>query len=282
LREENDMIADEQHGEIQRRDRLAKPEREASYYGLPMLKPPAWRWEIAGYFYLGGISSGAFLLARAARSFGGRAGRSLSRAGTVLAVAAFLPCPLLLIKDLGDPKRFHYMLRMFKLRSPMSVGSWTLTGYGALLGMAALAALRSGQRKPTLAEAPLDVLGVPAALLMSSYGGVLLSNTATPLWSQNRFLSALFSTSALHGAAAALSPYCTDHAPALADPLHRIARLGRLASGASLLAYLGTAGRGARPIVRGRYAPLFWVGGVGVGLLVPAALHWLRERTRRK
>src|SRR5207249_5483867 len=36
-------------------------ERE-SYYGVPLLKRPKWRWEIALYFFFEGVSAGSFLL----------------------------------------------------------------------------------------------------------------------------------------------------------------------------------------------------------------------------
>lgn len=34
---------------------------------------------------------------------------------------------LLLVGDLGDPWRFHHMLRVFKPRAPMSLGTWSLS-----------------------------------------------------------------------------------------------------------------------------------------------------------
>ena len=36
---------------------------------------------------------------------------------------------MLLVLDLGDPLRFHHMLRVFKPSSPMSLGTWSLTVY---------------------------------------------------------------------------------------------------------------------------------------------------------
>ena len=38
--------------------------------------------------------------------------------------------PMLLISDLGRPERFLNMLRVFKVTSPMSVGSWVLVASG--------------------------------------------------------------------------------------------------------------------------------------------------------
>src|SRR5205085_5334062 len=98
----------------------SSPGAKPGYYDVPMLKPPVWKWEIAGYFFLGGLSAGAYLLARMAERFGGRKYRDVTRAGTAIAWGSMLPCTPLLIKDLGDPKRFHYMLRVFKPSSPMN------------------------------------------------------------------------------------------------------------------------------------------------------------------
>ena len=36
---------------------------------------------------------------------------------------------MMLVLDLGDPLRFHHMLRVFKPSSPMSLGTWSLTAY---------------------------------------------------------------------------------------------------------------------------------------------------------
>ena len=62
---------------------------------------------------------------------GGRDGpfADLTKWGTTVGWLSLLPCPPLLIADLGDPKRFHHMLRVFKPGSPMSVGTWTLLTY---------------------------------------------------------------------------------------------------------------------------------------------------------
>src|SRR5262249_37244767 len=38
-----------------------------------------------------------------------------------------------LVLDLGDPLRFHHMLRVFKPSSPMSLGTWCLTAFALVL-----------------------------------------------------------------------------------------------------------------------------------------------------
>ena len=113
-------------------------DQHPSYYDISMLKKPVWTPEVGVYFFLGGMSGGAYMLARLAERIGGDEYRSLTRVGTAVALAAALPCAPLLIKDLGDPKRFHHMLRVFKPHSPMSLGSWALTGYTAAAAVAGL------------------------------------------------------------------------------------------------------------------------------------------------
>src|SRR5205823_5028594 len=114
------------------------PEQTPTYYDIPLLKPPVWKWEVPVYFFFGGLTAGAFLLARVAERFGGRKYRHVTRAGTIVAAASYLPCAPLLILDLGDLRRFHYMLRVFKPESPMNVGAWTMTAYGAPVSAAVL------------------------------------------------------------------------------------------------------------------------------------------------
>src|SRR4051812_32078264 len=93
---------------------IAPRSQDRSYYDISLLQAPVWKWEIASYFFLGGMSSGAYLVSRLAERFGGGRYRDVARVGSYVALASFLPCPPLLIHDLGDPKRFHHMLRVWK------------------------------------------------------------------------------------------------------------------------------------------------------------------------
>ena len=191
--------------------------QEPSYYDVSPLKRPVWKWQIATYFFLGGLSAGAYLLARLADRFGLRRHRKLAKRGTWLALATIAPCPLLLIDDLGDPKRFHHMLRVFKPASPMNLGTWMVTGYsGAVTAAAIREVLRDRHKAPEdqpgalgkAAQAWLaahDAAGIPLAIGVAGYTGVLLSCTANPLWCKNPWLGPMFSASALATGAEALS-----------------------------------------------------------------------------
>ncbi len=115
----------------------ARELQEPGYYDYPVLKEPFWGWEIILYFFFGGLAAGCYVLASIAALFGSREDRAVTRAGYYLSLLALLPCPALLIKDLGRPERFLHMLRMFKARSPMSTGGriWRLNLFARTLSL---------------------------------------------------------------------------------------------------------------------------------------------------
>src|SRR5207249_6615868 len=84
----------------------------------------------------------------------------------------------LLVLDLGDPLRFHHMLRVFKPSSPMSLGTWCLTIYSLPLTVAAALSLLSDAGTMEWARKLAVVLGLVPALGSAVYKGVLLSTNA--------------------------------------------------------------------------------------------------------
>src|SRR5581483_8123899 len=107
---------------------LPPPAEAVGYYGLPVLKAPVWTWEIPLYFFVGGTAGAAAVLAAAYAMFG--QAPLVARRARWIALAGGLLSPVLLISDLGRPERFLNMLRVFKWRSPMSMGSWILAVFG--------------------------------------------------------------------------------------------------------------------------------------------------------
>src|SRR4051812_40936790 len=94
-------------------------EAGVGYYGVPVIHKPHWKWLIIVYFFLGGISGASYVIASLSHLFGPNQDRRIVRAGRYLSFATLIPCPVLLILDLGRPGRFLNMLRIVKLRSPM-------------------------------------------------------------------------------------------------------------------------------------------------------------------
>jgi len=266
------------------------PEREReepSYYDFPVLKAPTWHWEITWYFFFGGLAAGCYAVASIASLFGSREDRAVARTGYYLSLLSLLPCPPLLIKDLGRPERFLHMLRIFKVKSPMSMGTWGLVSFSFFSGVTAvIQAARDGMLgrwwgARLLAALPQRLLVLPGTLLgvfLGGYTGVLLTATSVPLWSRSKVLGAVFLCSAISTSSALIS-LALRLAGSPVRVLHKLERLewvALLVEMASLLAFLRGAGRAARPLVGTapkEHGRTFWSFVFGGGLVLP----WLLQ-----
>jgi formate-dependent nitrite reductase membrane component NrfD len=163
----------------------------------PIINPAVWTWEIPLYFWFGGIAAGSSFVAFACDLAGDHRSARIARR---VSLGALVPSPPLLILDLGRPGRFYNMLRIFKPRSPMSMGAWALSVFGSL-GSAAVGADLIGRRKEARR------IGAANAVVggyLGSYTGVLLASTAVPLWARSKlFLGPIFVTTAVATGAAA-------------------------------------------------------------------------------
>ncbi|PYN12728.1 MAG: polysulfide reductase, partial [Candidatus Rokuibacteriota bacterium] len=83
-----------------------------------LLQSAHWPFLIDVYFFLGGLAGGAFVIATAALIVDSARYRDVSRVGYYLALVALVPCPVILIVDLGVPVRFMNMVMTFNPRSP--------------------------------------------------------------------------------------------------------------------------------------------------------------------
>jgi hypothetical protein len=148
-----------------------------SYYGKPILNGPVWHSpDIPGYLFLGGLAGASSLLGAGAQATGRPALALAAKTGAFGAISLSL---VALVHDLGRPSRFLNMLRVFKVTSPMSVGSWLLAGYGPLAGAAAASAVTGKlPRIGAVATAGAATLG-PA---VAAYTAALISDTAVPAW----------------------------------------------------------------------------------------------------
>ena len=189
-----------------------------SYYGRPILKEPVWKPEVPWYFFSGGLAGGSSSLALGARLVGNE---RLARTAQLVALAAMSANPVLLIKDLGRPERFYNMLRVFKVTSPMSVGSWLLAVQGTATGIAGFCRLL-GIFRPLRSVAE-TVAGV-SGLGVSTYTGALVADTAIPVWHEaRRELPFVFAGGAAASGGAAATIVTP---PADAGPARRLALFG--------------------------------------------------------
>jgi len=221
-----------------------------SYYGQPVIKEPVWTPEIPWYFFTGGLAGASAGLAQLAEL---RGSRGLARRAWATAGVAVLASPALLISDLGRPARFINMLRMFKLTSPMSVGSWVLAASGVSTSLAAAEALLPAPgvlaRLRPLARVARPVsalLGLP----LSTYTGALIAQTAVPAWHEaRRELPALFAAGAAASAGAAATALTP---PGGAGPARRLALIGAAAELATVKLIERRLGNAAEPYHRDR------------------------------
>ena len=189
------------------------------YYGLPIVHAPVWTWQIGLYFFVGGAAGMSGVIAFAALA----AGHPLEivRAAIRLALAGAVVSPGLLIWDLGRPARFLNMLRVFKWRSAMSVGVWTLVAFSLFAGAAFVAleiVTADPASTPTVARLVVFMMTMGTAVtgaVLATYTGVLLGATVVPAWSSHhRLLPVHFGIIGL-GSAAALLELLGFRTPAL-------------------------------------------------------------------
>src|SRR5437867_4625516 len=175
--------------------------------------PPDWGWLITLYFFFGGLAGGCYFLAVLSDLFDRPEDRPLARLGYYISFPCVVISGLLLTLDLGRPLRFWHMLiesntwrPMFKLWSPMSVGSWALLIFGIFSLISFLGALVEDDRlewpagrrvrPPGVLSGLIGVIGGLFGFYVAGYTGVLLAVTNRPIWSDTPLLGMLFVVSA--------------------------------------------------------------------------------------
>ena len=156
------------------------------YYGTPVLKKPQWTVEVPIYFFVGGMAGAASVIGAVGQF--SSSDRRMIRNSRWLAAIGGLISPALLISDLGLPSRFLNMLRVFKIQSPMSVGSWTLVAFSnsavatAVLGELEMRSPNGAVRVLTNAA---QIASAVTGIVLSTYTGVLIGAAAIPVWNEH-------------------------------------------------------------------------------------------------
>jgi formate-dependent nitrite reductase membrane component NrfD len=278
-------------GRRRKRADATESQESQGYYGIPVIHRPHWNWLVIVYFFLGGISAASHVLAAIAHLVGGPNNRSIVRTGRYVSFLTLLPCPLLLVLDLGRPERFINMLRVVKLRSPMSLGSWGLTTFGvfttatAVVQAAQDGLLGRSRAAKALANAPAAVpavAGAGPAFFVGGYTGVLLGATAVPMWGKNALLlGPLFLNSAFSTALAAINLGIALQKETPDVARERLEGLDRLVIGSELAliaASKANLGELAKPISTGRTGALLTYGTGAAGLMTPLVLQTINRR----
>jgi protein NrfD len=252
----------------------------------PAFQSPHWAWWIVLYFFVGGVTGGIYFAAAWLDLFGEPADRVIVRLGHLMAFPLIILSAVFLIVDLGQPLRFLNMvfqserlpLPMFKLYSPMSLGSSILFVFGVVSFLSFIDALLFRGRLLHGIGNPigkiLSVIGAVAGLFLAGYTGALLNVTNEPVWGTSPWISALFLFSGVSTGIAMLLlvgrrlPYATVEKLSEADNYLMLLEL------VTLLVFLFTLGSiGARFILGSPVVVLFAIV-IVIGLLIPLALHW--------
>src|ERR1700733_8260981 len=176
------------------------PERgsESGYANMPVTKVPGWHGIIAWDALLNGMATGLFLAAAVSELAAPAVFTRVAKVAYPIALVLLLVNLGLLVLDLGDPLRFHHMLRVFKPSSPMSLGTWCLTIFSLPLTAAAGLSL--------LAELGWDfewarilavVGGLRPGFCPAAYKGMLLRTNVQPGWKDARWMGGCLTNSAL-------------------------------------------------------------------------------------
>lgn len=174
-----------------------------TYYDQPLLKKSVWSLDIPLYYFTGGAAGAALALGAAVQLGGNSDLRRFSQHCHWVGIIGSTLGAAFLIHDLGRPSRFLYMMRVFRPTSPMNMGSWILGG-AAPTAIATGLFINRGGLLGALGEATGYASGVFGAAL-AGYTGVLVSNTAIPVWqAARRWMPVLFVGSAMASAASIL------------------------------------------------------------------------------
>ena len=226
-------------------------EEHPTYFDRPVLKEVVWTWDIPMYYYLGGAAGASLTLGAAAQLRSSRDLDQFVRHCHWIGIIASTVGAGFLIHDLGRPSRFLNMMRVFRPTSPMNLGSWVLALAAPSAITAGLWARRGG---------PLGFISETAGyasgavgLVLSTYTGVLVSNTAIPLYSESRrVMPILFGASAL-ASAASLLDLVNEGGPGCA--ITRVAgtagRISELIAGKVLEQHVDEVERVGRPLHTG-------------------------------
>lgn len=242
-------------------------------------KPPNWHGLVAWDMFLNAVSTGLFLSAALGELALAPVLSPVTTWAYPVAVAVLFGDHLCLILDLGNPARFHHMLRVFKPLSPMSLGTWVLAAYSVPLTVAGsidvgrfLGLLPIDSTAINLVRMAAVAAAIPFAFATAAYKGVLFSTTAQPGWRDARWLGGYHISSALafgaggHLALATLAGF--DRAVEMLRPavvaLHLVGLVPLTLVSAEMW-----------PALRRRYSPavLALVGGLAYpgGVLLPVA-----------
>ena len=257
--------------------------------------PPEWEWPITIALFIAGVASGAYATMGLIHFAGDKRDQAVAHRLAFVPLPLMLIVPLLLIVDLGQPGRFINLLirnpaaaerpglLMFNPNSPMNWGSWAMVLFGAFAAVAFADALHHSGRirfswlEPVSHNIVVLAIGELLSIVVSGYSGVLVNVTNQGVWSDTWLMGGLFICfSELSGMAVAL--IVSDRmgaartSAALRTALFSAAAITMVFLVVFLAALAGQQDGSLGALIASLHefvAPVFWIGAVGLALLLP-------------
>ncbi len=147
----------------------------SEYEGIPHL---AFNWTMVTYFFFGGLSAGAYFFSVAA-NYWKREFKPLAKTAAILAPITVAIGMFMLFIDIGKPLRVWRLYLVFNPKSAISYGAFILVIYFFVSSLYAFLLTKGEDEKAK----KTTYLGLPCALFVSIYTGVLLSQApGKALW----------------------------------------------------------------------------------------------------
>lgn len=251
-----------------------------------------WDWRVAADLFFGGVGVGAFLLAVGNSLYYKDKYVAVSKVGAILSPVMVILGLAFMMTELGHPERLWRTVTGFNASSPLSWGGPFQTLMIIVSIIYAFCWVRPISAKVRNA---VGIVGIPLALVVGAYHGWLLTILrARPLWNTGPAMVTALVGFVTTGMAAVLLVFCllpktrvngdgsTD--PHLGRPwmvrdFRHLLVVALMVQGLTFfiwwisLVYGPADAQSALAAANEVAGPLFWIGGIGLGLVVPLILQ---------
>jgi formate-dependent nitrite reductase membrane component NrfD len=236
----------------------------------------SWGWEVYSYTWTKSISAGVMLVL-ASMMLGGviEPDDTLFGVGALASVVFLGMTGVLLIIDLDQPMRFHWVLLRPNWNSWLVKGAYIITVFGAFLGLV----IASWLFVPSLLTHPVVLfVAILLSIATAIYTAFLFSQSkGRDLWQSPAMPGHMIAQALVAGAAATglIGVVAFD---GLLGPSRWILTAGLLAHAGFIASEIFTphqtedAEEAAARITRGQFRTAFWAGGILLGILLPLAI----------
>jgi len=233
----------------------------------------SWGWEVYSYTWTKSISAGAFLIPALLVLAG-----IIDAAPTMMGVASLVSglflaiTGVLLVLDLEQPTRFHWVLLRPNWRSWLVKGAYIITGFGAFLGLSVLGWLLGS---PLVIHPVTLAVGSVLAASTAVYTAFLFSQSkGRDLWQSPAMPIHMFTQAVIAGGGITAVLGFAGF-PDLLAPSGLVLGVGVIGHAVIVASEIFTphqtedAEEAAARITRGRFSRAFWYGGIVVGIVLP-------------